>query len=201
MACLEREPDAVLAYAGVRHHYNRCADGIIPGECLQLVQCLHRRTGLHLHLHPNVDQAGWVREFSQYDAGWLHAFDSANGGEIRRADWDDLNIPARVATLAAAGLPMIQFENAGAIVAAQALARRLGIGIFFDSIDGLARQLHDGARMAVLRERVWQRREQFCFDAHAPALLAFFERVIDHARRQGRAQARAPAQVPGRRAP
>lgn len=154
----------------------------------------------HLHLRPNVDQDGWVREFSQYDAGWLHVFTSANGGEIRRADWDDLNIPARMATLAAAGLPMIQFDNAGAIVAAQALARRLGIGIFFDSIDGLARQLYDGVRMAALRERVWQLREQFCFDGHAPALVAFFERIIDHARRQGRAQARAPGRR-ARRAP
>lgn len=39
----------------------------------------------------NVDQASWVREFSRYDAGWLHAFQNRNGGEIRRADWDDLN--------------------------------------------------------------------------------------------------------------
>jgi len=154
----------------------------------------------HLHLHRNVDQDGWVREFSQYDAGWLHVFRSRNGGDIRRADWDDLNIPARVATLAAAGLPMIQFDNGGAIVAAQALARRLGIGLFFDSIGGLARQLHDRAAMAALRERVWQVRDGFCFDLHAPGLVDFFGRVIAHADRQGRARAGGQLRTAARRA-
>lgn len=154
----------------------------------------------HLHLHQNVDQDAWVREFSQYDAGWLHVFRSQNGGDIRRADWDDLNIPARVATMAAAGLPMIQFDNGGAIVAAQALARRLGIGVFFDSIEGLARQLQDRAAMAALRERVWQVRDQFCFDLHAPGLVDFFGRVIAHADRQGRVQAGGQLRTPARRA-
>ncbi len=42
--CLHRHPDAILAYAGVRHHYNRSAAGQIPGEPLQLVQVMHRRT-------------------------------------------------------------------------------------------------------------------------------------------------------------
>ncbi|BDT59850.1 hypothetical protein MasN3_33440 [Massilia varians] len=46
VACLGHAPGAVLAYAGVRHHYNRSAEGLVPGECLQLVQCLHRRTAL-----------------------------------------------------------------------------------------------------------------------------------------------------------
>ena len=105
-------------------------------------------------------------------------FRSANGGDIRRADWDDLNYPARIATLAAAGLPMIQFDNRGALVASQALTQALGIGLFFDGIEDLARQLHDRPHMAALREHVWQVRGQFCFDTHAPALLGFFEKVI-----------------------
>ena len=48
----------------------------------------------------------WVKEFSQYDAGWLHCFDSRNSGNLLFATWDDLNIPARISVLAAAGLPM-----------------------------------------------------------------------------------------------
>lgn len=155
----------------------------------------------HLHLHPNVDHDGWVREFSQHDAGWLHVFRSANGGDIRRADWDDLNLPARVATLAAAGLPMIQFDNTGAIVAAQALAQRLGTGIFFDSIDDLARQLHDADRMAALRERIWQVRDAFCFDLHASGLVDFFEHVIAYAGKRGRAPGGGQLLAPGRAAP
>jgi hypothetical protein len=136
----------------------------------------------HLHLHANVDQACWVEEFSRYDAGWLHAFASQNGGELRRANWDDLNYPARIATLAAAGLPMIQRANPDAIVASQALAQRLGIGLFFDTVGELAGQLRDHAQMQRVRDRVWGQRDQFCFDTHVPQLVAFFRLVIDAAR-------------------
>ncbi|MCC2957647.1 glycosyltransferase [Massilia sp. IC2-477] len=149
----------------------------------------------HLHLHANVDHDRWAEEFSQYDAGWLHVFRSTNGGDVRRADWDDLNLPARMATLAAAGLPMIGFDNRGAVVAAQALAERLGVGLFFESIEGLARRLHARDEMAALRERVWQVRDQFCFDLHAPALVDFFERVIASCGKPMRPQAwRGPRQ-------
>jgi hypothetical protein len=135
----------------------------------------------HLHLHPNVDQDRWVEEFSRYDAGWLHAFASANQGEIRRANWDDLNYPARMATLASAGLPMIQRDNAGAIVATQTLARRLGIGVFYQTIEELGRLLHDRDHMRLLRKNVWQQRSIFTFDHHVPKLLEFFADVISGA--------------------
>jgi hypothetical protein len=132
----------------------------------------------HLHLHANVDQSRWVEEFSRYDAGWLHAFSSNNGGELRRANWDDLNYPARIATLAAAGLPMIQRSNADAVVATQALAHRLGIGLFYETVGELAGQLRDRGHVQRLRDRVWGQREQFCFDTHVPELVAFFRQVI-----------------------
>jgi hypothetical protein len=132
----------------------------------------------HLHLHANVAQDRWVEEFSRYDAGWLHCFASRNAGELARADWDDLNLPARIATLAAAGLPMIQRDNGGAIVASQALARRLEIGLFFDEVEGLAAQLRDGRRMEALRASVWRQREEFAFDTHAPRLVDFFRQVM-----------------------
>jgi hypothetical protein len=135
----------------------------------------------HLHLHANVAQDRWVEEFSRYDAGWLHCFASRNGGELRRADWDDLNYPARIATLAVAGLPMIQRDNGGAIVAAQALARRLDIGLFYDGIEDLAAQLREAGRMESLRANVWRQRAQFAFDTHVPALLAFFREVMGQA--------------------
>ena len=135
----------------------------------------------HLHLHGHVAQSCWVQEFSRYDAGWLHAFSSRNQGEIRRADWDDLNYPARMATLACAGLPMIQRANPGALVATQSLTQALGTGIFFSSLDQLGGVLGDRARMEQVRENVWRARGQFTFDQHAPALIGFFETVIRHA--------------------
>ena len=115
---------------------------------------IERTRGLaprHLHLHANVDQGGWVSEFSQYDAGWLHGFTSHNRGDIRRADWDDLNYPARIATLAAAGLPMIQKNNAGARVAIQALAEERDLSVFYSSIPDLASQLRETDRMDRIR--------------------------------------------------
>jgi hypothetical protein len=135
----------------------------------------------YLHLHPNVERAHWVQEFSQYDAGWLHAFPSRNGGEMRRATWDDLNYPARLATLAVAGTPLIQADNSGHIVATQTLARERNLGVLYTDIADLSAQLRDRARMDTLRASVWRQRASFTFDAHADTLIAFFQRVIgDH---------------------
>ena len=41
---LEMEAEAVLAYSGIRYHYNRHSSGQIAGFPLQLVQCMHRKT-------------------------------------------------------------------------------------------------------------------------------------------------------------
>lgn len=132
----------------------------------------------YLHLHPNVDQDRWVQEFSQYDAGWLHFFKSENEGDLRRANWDDLNYPARIATLAVAGLPLLQGDNASSIVATQTLARDLDIGVFFKDMAELRQRLDDKQRLAQVRNNVWRLRDRFTFDAHADDLIAFFRRVI-----------------------
>ena len=132
----------------------------------------------HLHLHDAVDQRGWRSEFGRYDAGWLHIFASENEGDLRRARWDDLNYPARLATLMAAGVPVIQWDNAGSVVATQSLARKHGTGLFFRDVGGLADQLHDPQHMAAARAAVEQVRGQFTFDAHADDLISFFRQVI-----------------------
>ena len=132
----------------------------------------------HLHLHPQVDQRRWVSEFSRYDAGWLHNFRSTNGGDLHAATWDDLNYPARMGTLAAAGVPMIQRDNSGSVVATQTLARRLDVGLFYRDAADLAAQLRDRARMAELRDNVWRQRALFTFDAHVDGLITFLREVI-----------------------
>jgi hypothetical protein len=134
----------------------------------------------HLHLHSQVDQRGWVTEFSKYDAGWLHIFKSENAGELRRANWDDLNYPARIATLVGAGLPLIQFDNRHAIVATQTLSKELDIGIFFTDIPHLREQLANEPMLAQVRQNVWRHRPHFTFDHHADELVAFFRQVIAH---------------------
>lgn len=142
---------------------------------------IERTRGLapnHLHLHANVDQEQWVSEFGQYDAGWLHGFSSRNEGDLRRATWDDLNYPARIATLAVAGLPMIQQDNRGSLVAIQTLGRERDIAVFYQSIPDLAAQLRDRRRIGQLRDSVWRQRDSFTFDAHVDELIALFRLVI-----------------------
>jgi hypothetical protein len=169
---------AELAGAGVHLHFY---GDFTHGQWREWIDKSQRLAPAHLHLHANVDQRRWVEEFSRYDAGWLHAFVSENHGEIRRANWDDLNYPARMAVLAAAGLPMIQRSNHGAVVATQALAKRLGTGLFFDSVEQLAATLRQHAQVQAVRAEVWRVREQFSFDHHAPGLVEFFRAVIDSA--------------------
>ncbi len=172
---IEPEMVAALAEQGVHFHFYG--------------HVFHRRWGAwiektrdlapgYLHLHPQANQDGWVREFSRYDAGWLHTFASENGGDLRRATWDDLNYPARLGTFAAAGLPVIQRDNGGAVVATQTLARELDFGVFFGDMGDLGEQLRDDRRMTDLRANIRHHRPRFTFDHHADALVAFFRQVI-----------------------
>ena len=166
---------AELAGHGIHLHFY---GEITHGQWLQWIEKTQAMAPGYLHLHPNVDQSRWTEEFSQYDAGWLHLFTSRNGGEIRRADWDDLNYPARLSTLAVAGLPMLQKANDGALVATQTLTRQLGVGIFFETMDQLAVQLRDREHLQTIRDRVWQQRHLFTFDHHVPELVDFFRQAI-----------------------
>jgi hypothetical protein len=165
---------AELAEHGVHLHFY---GDFTHGQWREWISKTRMLAPRHLHLHAQVDQADWVREFSQYDAGWLHTFASRNGGDLRRADWDDLNYPARLTTLVAAGVPLLQRDNSGHVVATQTLVRERGIGLFFTSMPHLARQLRDRARVAEVRERVWAQRLDFSFDAHAEELLDVFRKA------------------------
>jgi hypothetical protein len=177
---------AALAANGVHLHFHGRFTHGQWREWIDRTRPLARR---HLHLHPTVGQVSWVRVFSRYDAGWLHVFRSRNEGDLARADWDDLNLPARMATLAAAGLPMIQADNAGSRVAIQTVGRELGVGLFHRDAEELAATLRDGAAMNALRANVDRHRSTFTFDAHADRLIAFFRSVIDGRAARGGAQA------------
>lgn len=132
----------------------------------------------HLHLHGQVDQRGWVKEFSQYDAGWLHYVPSRNGGDIARADWDDLNYPARLPMLVAAGLPILHYDNSESIFASHQLVESLNMGLAFRSMEELRAKLDDETLVEEVRRNVWASRSGFTFDAHADRLVEFFRQVI-----------------------
>jgi hypothetical protein len=152
-----------------RRSTRRCATGS------RRAAASHRTT---CHLHAQVDQADWVRVFSQYDAGWLHDIRSTNGGDLHAATWDDLNYPARMGTLAAAGVPMLQRDNAGHVVATQALCRERDLGLLWREPADLVDALTDRERMSLLRKSVWSQREHFTFDAHVDELVGFFRARI-----------------------
>ncbi len=171
-------PENVAELAGEGIHLHFYGD-FTQGQWREWIARAKDLAPRHLHLHRTVDQRGWVEEFSRYDAGWLHVFESRNGGELHRADWDDLNLPARMATLAAAGLPMLQRDNTGSIVAAHLLALRLGIGIDFRTPEELGARLRQERDGGQVRARVVDAREAFAWDTHADRLVGFFRRVID----------------------
>lgn len=164
-----------LAKEGIHLHFY---GDFTQGQWKQWIEKAGNLAPRHLHLHPNVSQDRWLAEFSQYDAGWLHFFKSENRGEIRRSNWDDLNIPARLATLAVSGLPQLQGDNTGSIVATQTVVKRLDTGYFFKDMHDLGEQVRDRKRLAELQENTWRQRRLFTFDHHAPALVDFFRTVI-----------------------
>ena len=166
---------AELAQHGIHLHFY---GDFTHGQWVAWIEKTRGMAPEHLHLHSQVDQSGWVAEFSRYDVGWLHWIESHNQGDISRSNWDDLNLPARLATLVAAGLPLLQYDNAGATVATQSLARRHDAGVFFSSLEELRQKLDDEERMAQLRDNVWRQRHQFTFDHHADDLIAFLRQVI-----------------------
>jgi hypothetical protein len=167
---------AQLARQNIHLHFY---DEFTHGQWQQWIEKSSSLAPEHLHIHPNVPQESWIETFSCYDAGWLHFFRSSNHGEIARANWDDLNIPARMATLALAGLPMIQANNTGHIVATQSLVTTLGLGIFPRNMAELGALLHDKPTMNQIRENVWANRKLFLFDEHVDELIRYFRQVID----------------------
>lgn len=135
----------------------------------------------YVHLHPNCPARNWVEEFSQYDAGWLHYYQSHNCGDLMRANWIDLNSPARMSTYAMAGLPMIMHDNRGHVVHHQSYLESLNMAIAIDNIDELKEKLSDKSEMEHLHNNVWHNRKLFCFDNYVEELVDFFRSVIKDA--------------------
>jgi glycosyltransferase involved in cell wall biosynthesis len=136
----------------------------------------------HFHVHPHASQFKWVQEFSQYDVGWLHCFNSQNNGNLMKVLWADLNLPARINTLAAAGLPMIQINNQGHVVAMQNYIKKRKVGIFYNDLDELITQMNDKTFMEILQKNILEQRPSFTFDYHLPSLIEFFRKIIDRKR-------------------
>ncbi len=132
----------------------------------------------YLHLHPTVEAPQWTEELSRYDAGWGHVHTSVNGGEVRRAEWNDLNLPARIGTYAVAGLPLIHRDNTGHAVAVERLAQRYGVGIAYRDPQELHDKLQDERQHRTAHNAMVTARPLFSFDHHADRLIDFFRHLI-----------------------
>lgn len=132
----------------------------------------------HFHIHEHSSPEDWTKEFSRYDAGWLHCFDSSNNGVLSDVSWNDLNLPARISTMMVAGIPTIQKDNSDHIVAMQSCVKNLDCGIFYKNMEDLAKQLHNRRKMEMLQANVLKHRMEFSFDEHVPELISFFRKVI-----------------------
>lgn len=143
------------------------------------LKCFQIKYPNYFHLHSHCSPANWTKELSQYDAGWMHCVRSSNGGDLLKATWDDLNMPARISTYASAGLPIIQIDNSGNIVAAEEYLRKLDIGLFFSDFYDLSNKLKNTDAIEILRNNVLANRKKFCFDYYVPELISLFRKAIN----------------------
>lgn len=135
--------------------------------------------GKYFHTHSHCAASDWTQEFSQYDAGWLHCLPSSNGGNLQKASWDDLNLPARISTYAAAGIPLIMQDTPGNIVATKTCVQQLNIGVLFNDYLELSEKLKDKRLMLELRTQILKHRNLFSFDYYVPELIKVFKKAIE----------------------
>ncbi len=131
----------------------------------------------YVHLHPNCPAENWVSEFSQYDAGWLHYYQSHNHGDLLRANWVDINSPARMSTYAMPGIPMIMHDNTGHIVHHQEYLQSLDMAVTTDTFATLGERFSDKQINKKLRDNAWNNRFKFCFDSYADELITLFQTI------------------------
>ncbi len=150
-------------------------------ECISaFITDVKKKMGSYFHQHKHCTAQYWTHEFSQYDAGWLHCIESCNHGDYSKMGWNDLNIPARVSTMMAAGVPCIELDNSEHIVAMQDSLKDIECGLFFKEIDDLIQKLQDKDRLTQLQNNVLKHRLAFSFDEHVPELINFFRKVISN---------------------
>ena len=174
------------------HVYGNRFDDIYQTMARDLgVSTARREAGLlrrYLHVHPSLQGGGgtwaevekrksaWVREFSQYDAGWSYI-----GSPF---PWDPLDdrgaIPNRVSTYLLAGLPVISDRRPG-FYRYDELAR-LGVNVDVDDTgyDGLRARLDEESRTGERRANAVRERPGYSFDALIDPLIGFLDRTSEN---------------------
>ena len=157
------------------------ARDLSPGATRKNAALLKR----YLHVHESLQatgtgwadvrraKAGWVEEFSRYDAAWSYIG--------RPLPWPDLDdraaIPNRIGTYLLAGLPVIADRRPGSYRYEE--LRRLGVDIELadGDYDDLARRLHAEIRTRAKRGSARRERHGYSFDATIEPLLGALEQA------------------------
>lgn len=138
----------------------------------------------HFHVHPHVSAENWTVELSRYDAGWLHCASGNNFGDMLLTCWDDFNIPARISTYAAAGLPVIVPDNSGHMSAVSDSLQTVGAGLFYSSYEELHDRLREEIASREHSANMRRNRKRFCFDYYVPRLNNLFHEAIAYNNQQ-----------------
>ena len=165
-----------LAAHGVHLHFY---GDFTHGQWRDWVEKTRKLAPGHLHLHPNVDQCGWMASFRATTPAGSTSSRSENGGRYS---------PRQL------GRPQLSGANGhphggGASPCSSATTRALWSPpkrwpenwvreLFFNDMAGLANQLRDREIMAKVRANVARHRDTFAFDHHASSLVDFFRKVI-----------------------
>ena len=144
----------------------------------RIIESFRNKHPNYFHYHPHVAAELWTEEFSKFDAGWLHCCNSFNFGNLTIATWDDLNMPARMNTYAAAGIPFIIPANNNSIVASRDFATELGVAIAFESYEVLAKKLRQEVKTRKCAHNMMLHRMKFSFDYYVPQLIKLFRLSI-----------------------
>lgn len=147
--------------------------------CDSLIESFFNVDSTHIHVHPHCAPGQWAREFSKYDAGWLHCIDSFNESSLFKMTWADFNLPARISTYMVAGIPMIQKKNAGHIFAQRRYLEKFDVNILYDTIPELIILLKQKNLLYAKTEKVKQCRLKFSFDYNLQDLKSFFNSIIN----------------------
>jgi hypothetical protein len=181
-----------LARSGINLHlYGNGFDD--PAEQVA-ADLLRRRQGLdadlvrsRLHFHPSLQPSGrswpevrawksaWVREFSQYDAGWSYVGTPYKWPPLQ----DAAAIPNRLSTYVLAGLPVISDVQPGRYRDDELVRLEVNVDLEGGDYERLRETLEAEARSGERRRNARAARDGYSFDASIEPLLDFVGRARD----------------------